>query len=87
MERLCNGSIECVGKVGEVGPPYIVSPLTIEPSKPRLCINLMYLNKWVIDIPFSLDRLKDVPRATEPNAYCTSIDDKSGFEVHLSSSN
>ena len=80
MERLCNGSIECVGKVGEVDPPYIVSPLTIEPSKPRLCINLMYLNNWVIDIPFSLDTLKDVPRATEPNAYYTSIDDKSGFD-------
>ena len=73
MERLRNGSIKCVGKVGEVDPPNIVSLLTIEPSKPRLCINLMYLNNWVIDIPFSLDRLKDVPRATEPNAYYTSI--------------
>ena len=31
MERLRNGSIECVGKVGEVDSPYTVSPLTIEP--------------------------------------------------------
>ena len=80
LERLRNGSIECVGKVGEVKPPHIVAPLTIEPSKPRLCINLMYLNNWIRDIPFSLDTLKDVPRATMSNAYYTSIDDKSGFD-------
>ena len=59
---------------------HIVLPLTIEPAKPRLCINLMYLNNWVIDIPFSLDTLKDVPRATEANAFYTHIDDKTGFD-------
>ena len=67
-------------RVGEVDPPHIVAPLTIEPSKPRLCINLMYLNKWVRDISFSLDTLKDVPRATKASAFFTSIDDKSGFD-------
>lgn len=50
LERLRNGSLECVGKVGEVKPPHIVSPLTVEPSKPRLCINLMYLNNWIKDV-------------------------------------
>ena len=30
--------------------------------------------------PGILDKLKDIPRATEPNAYYTSIDDKSGFD-------
>ena len=40
----------------------------------------MYLNNWVIVTPFLLDMLKDIPRATEPNAYYTSIDDKSGFD-------
>ena len=43
QERLRSGAISYVGKVGEVVPPYIVSPITIEPTKPRLCINLMYL--------------------------------------------
>lgn len=58
IERLANGSIEYLGRVGSVEPPHIVSPLTIEPTKPRMCINLMYLNNWIQDIPFSLDTLK-----------------------------
>jgi hypothetical protein len=53
IERLAN-----LRKVGSVEPPHIVSPLTIEPTKPRMCINLMYLNNWIQDIPFSLDTLK-----------------------------
>ena len=61
-ERLDNGSIEYIGKVNEVDPPHIVVPLTVEPSKPRLCINLMYLNNWIRDIHFTLDTLKHIPR-------------------------
>lgn len=80
LERLQNGSIECLGKVGEVQPPHIVAPLTVEPTKPRLCINLMYLNNWIKAMPFSLDTLKDVPRSVRENAYFTTIDDKSGFD-------
>ncbi|CAC5394780.1 unnamed protein product [Mytilus coruscus] len=80
MERLKNGSIECIGKVGLVKPPHIVAPLTVEPTKPRLCINLMYLNNWIKDIPFSLDTLKNVPQSVRENAYFTTIDDKSGFD-------
>lgn len=80
VDRLRNGSIECLGKVGLAKPPHIVAPLTVEPTKPRLCINLMYLNNWIKDIPFSLDTLKNVPRAVRENAYFTSIDDKSGFD-------
>ncbi|CAC5420041.1 unnamed protein product [Mytilus coruscus] len=38
VERLNNGSIKCVGKVGLVKPPHIVAPLTVEPTKHRLCI-------------------------------------------------
>ena len=79
-ERIANGSIECVGKIGEVVPPYIVAPLVVEPNKPRLCINLMYLNNWIKDMPFSLDTLKDVPRAVDKASYFTLIDDKSGFD-------
>ncbi|VDI70479.1 Hypothetical predicted protein [Mytilus galloprovincialis] len=80
VDRLRNGSIECLGKVGLAKPPHIVAPLTVEPTKPRLCINLMYLNNWIKDISFSLDTLKNVPRAVRENAYFTSIDDKSGFD-------
>lgn len=47
VERLKNGSIACFGKVGMFNPPHVVAPLTVEPTKPRLCINLMYLNNWI----------------------------------------
>ncbi|WAR14863.1 hypothetical protein MAR_004968 [Mya arenaria] len=80
QERLENGSIECLGKVGVCQPPHIVAPLTVEPLKPRLCLNLMYLNNWIKNISFSLDTLKDIPRAVKKGAYFTSLDDKSGFD-------
>ncbi|MEW8544651.1 MAG: reverse transcriptase domain-containing protein, partial [Candidatus Thiodiazotropha sp.] len=79
-ERLINGSVECLGRVGAVPPPYIVAPLVVEPSKPRLCINLMFLNNWIRDKPFSLDTLKDVPRSVGEGAFFTLVDDKSGFD-------
>ena len=46
-ERLKNGSLTLLGKVGECDPPYLVLPLTIEPSKPRLCHDERYLNLWL----------------------------------------
>ena len=65
-----------LGNVGVVQPPHIVAPLTVQPTKSSLCINLMYLN----NVTFNLDTLKDVPRIVKKNAYFTSIDDKSGFD-------
>ena len=51
------------------------------------CNNLMYLNNWIQDLPFSLDTLKDIPRLVHSNAWFTSIDDKSAFDnVKLNSS-
>ena len=37
LDRLTSGAIPLKGKVGEVEPPYLVLPLTVEPTKPRLC--------------------------------------------------
>ena len=37
LSRLKSGAIFLVGKVGQVTPPHIVLPLTVEPTKPRLC--------------------------------------------------
>ena len=79
-DRLKSGAIECVGKVGQVDPPHIIAPLVVEPSKPRLCINLMFLNSWTKDVSFSLDTLKDIPRVVGEHAFFTSLDDKSGFD-------
>ena len=79
-DRLQSGAIECIGSVEDTTPPKSVVPLTVEPNKPRSCVNLMYLNNWIRDKPFSLDTLKDVPRVAKENAYFSSIDDKSEFD-------
>ena len=60
------------GKVGEVQPPHLVLPITIEPSKPRLCIDA--------HTPFSLDKLIDVPRFVYKNSFMSKIDEKSGYD-------
>ena len=35
LQRLASGAISVVGRVGEVDPPHLVMPVTVEPSKPR----------------------------------------------------
>ncbi|VDI42909.1 Hypothetical predicted protein, partial [Mytilus galloprovincialis] len=39
IERINSGAVTYLGKVGEVHSPHIVSPITIEPLKPRLSAN------------------------------------------------
>ena len=78
-ERIEDGSMSVIGKVGECDPPYLVLPITIEPSKPRMCHDERYLNLWVRDFPFTLDTLKDVPRMVGKDSCMSSIDDKSGY--------
>ena len=40
----------------------------------------MYLNNWIVDRPFKLDSLKDVPKVVRQAAFFTALDDKSGFD-------
>ena len=85
--RLKSGAISYVGKVGEVNPPHVVSPITIEPSKPRLCINLMYVNCFMRETPFTLDTLVDIPRVIRKGSCMTKLDDLSGYNnVFMSNS-
>ena len=79
-QRLKPGAVTVLGKVGDVKPPHIVLPLTIEPSKPRLCIDARFLNLWMGDTPFSLDKLVDAPRFVYKNSFMSKIDDKSGYD-------
>ena len=79
-ERITNGSLEVVGRVGECNPPQVVSGITIEPEKPRMCVNLRYLNCWMKDTPFKLDTLVDLPKVLDKGAYLTSLDDKSSYD-------
>ena len=46
---LQSGAVSLWGKVGEVQPPHLVMPLTVEPSKPRLCHDNRFLNLWIKD--------------------------------------
>ena len=83
-DRICNGSINVVGRVGEVVPPHLVFPITVEPGKPRMCHDERFLNCWIKDCPFKLDYLTDLCRYVEPGHYQTTFDDKSGYDhIHL----
>ena len=80
ISRLQSGAISYLGPVGKVKPPHVVSPLTVEPSKPRLCVNMRYINCFMKDTPFSLDTLTDVPTSMSKDAWLTKLDDKSGYD-------
>ena len=79
-QRLKTGAVAVWGKGGEVKPPHLVLPITVEPSKPRLCIDARFLNLWMKDTPFFLDKLIDVPRFVYKNSFMSKIDDKSGYD-------
>ena len=78
LDRLQTGAITVVGKVCVVHPPFLVMPLTVEPTKPRLCYDARYLNLWMKDQPFKLDQLREVSRYIAKDTYQTVLDDKSG---------
>ena len=80
IARLKSGATSLLGKVGVVEPLLIVLPLTVEPTKPRLCHDVRYLNLWMLDMPFSLDRLVDLPHYVSKDTYQTVLDDKSGYD-------
>ena len=44
LERIANDSLSVLGRVGECDPPLLDLPITIEPSKPRMCHDERYLN-------------------------------------------
>ena len=85
LERVANGSLSVWRKVGEVSPPHLVMPITIEPSKLRMCHDERFLNLWIKDLPFSLDLVTDLPRYVHNNSFQTTCNDKSGYDnVRLS---
>ena len=80
LQRLSTGAISVWGKVGEVDPPHLVMSLTVEPTKPRLCNDNRFLNLWMDDRPFSLDRLDQLPLYVSKDVYQTVCDDKSDYD-------
>ena len=71
------------GRVSDDSPAYLVLKLTVEPTKPRLCLDARFLNLWMTNVPFSLDRLSDVPRCVNLGSYMTKCNDKYGYD-HVS---
>lgn len=80
LERLANGSLSIWGRVGDRSPPHLVMPLTVEPSKPRLCHDERFLNLWMRDLPLKLDYISDLPRYVGRNHFQSTMDDKSGYD-------
>jgi hypothetical protein len=80
LQRLSSGAISLWGRVGEVDPPHLVMPLTVEPSKPRLCNDDRFLNLWILHRPIKLDTLRGLPLYVLPGHYQTVCDDKSGYD-------
>lgn len=83
--RLESGSFKLLGRIGDCVLPRLILPLTVEPTKPRLCHDERFLNLWIKDCPFRLENLKDLHRLIGPGAQMISTDEKSGYDhVRLS---
>lgn len=82
QDRVRNRSLIFLGHAGQVQPPRLVMPITVEPSKPRMCHDERFLNLWIRDLPFSLDSISDLPRYVGQGHFQTVCDDKSGYD-HL----
>ncbi|KAK3731622.1 hypothetical protein QZH41_004874 [Actinostola sp. cb2023] len=66
--------------VDQVNPPHLVMPITIEPTKPRMCHDERYLNLWIRDLPLTLDYISNLPRYVGRGHFQTTMDDKSGYD-------
>ena len=83
IERVRNRSMSIWGKKGQCDRPYLVMPLTIEPSKPRLCHDERFLNPWMKNSKVSFDPITDVPRYVDAGHFQSKLHDKSGYD-HIS---
>ena len=79
-QRLRNGSLSLWGKAGCCNPPHLVMPITIEPTKPRMCHDERFLNLWIKDSPLKLDYISNLPRYVSKSSFQTTMDDKSGYD-------
>lgn len=80
IERLKSGSLRLWGRLGECEMPHLILPITIEPTKPRLCHDERFLNLWIKSLHFQLETLKDVPRLVNQGSKMICLDEKSGYD-------
>ena len=70
---------EKVRKQGQPHIPQVVSPLGVEPSKPRALWDGRYVNEFCRDIPFSMDSASKVAEVAWEGAYFFKLDHKNGY--------
>ena len=87
LERVHNGSLSIWGKEGEHEPPHLVTPITVEPSKPKMCHDERFLNLWMKTPLVTFDPITDLPCYVDPNHYQSKLDDKRGYDHFLLSDN
>ena len=80
LKRLEEGSMLCLGRVGESPPPYVVNALSIEPIKPRLILSMRAVNLFCRDTPFSLLPLSKIVSGFSRNSFFTAFDDVQGYK-------
>ena len=71
------------GPVDLVASPYLVLPLAVEPTKPRLCHDERYLNLWIRDLPFKLNHLCDLPRYVLPHPLPDDLRRQEWLSAHV----
>ena len=59
--------------------PLVVSPLGVEPKKPRGLWDGRYVNEFCRDIPFNMDNAAKVAEIAWINAYLFKLDHKNGY--------
>lgn len=58
---------------------FLVMFLIVEFLKFRFCLDVRFLNLWMRDVFFLLDRLVDVLRYVYKSSFVTKCDDKFGY--------
>ena len=69
-----------VRKPGDPPIPTVVSPLGVEPSKPRALWDGRYVNEFCRDFPFAMDNAPKVAEVAWGGVYFFKIDHKNGYQ-------
>lgn len=83
LQRLKEGSIKWLGRVGVDPPPRVVNALSVEPTKPRLILSMKAVNLFCKTTPFKLTPLSDIVRHVPEGSFFSGLDDTQGYK-HLS---
>ena len=72
-----------VKTVSDPSIPTVVSPVGVEPNKPRAIWDGRYVNEFCRDIPFHMDIAAEVAQVAWSQAYFFKLDHKMGIYTFL----